>query len=137
MLARDKSTVGKLVYEKDPFKREMARIRGVNNYLNQRKTNTKPERQFKQWLEDHNINYIEQFRKVGNAHPYDFLLKDYNLLVEIDGHYYHTLPKQILKDQKQTQEALDRGFNIVRIDTEQLKNNNGDYSIWLNKYIKS
>ena len=133
--ARDKKTTGKMVWL-DESRREQQRIRSTNNYLKRRKFDTQPEREFKQWCSIHNIRYIEQYRKVGNAHPYDFFLPDYNLLVEIDGHYWHSKPKQKEKDKKHVDDAIRRGYNIVRIDTEELKEANGDYNKWL-KILKN
>lgn len=133
--ARDKSVVGKITWS-DKTRRERQRINSINNYLKRRKFDTQPEREFKEWCIKHNIRYIDQYRKVGNAHPYDFFLQDYNLLVEIDGHYWHSKPKQKEKDQKHVDDAIRRGYNIVRIDTKELEEVNGDYNKWL-KILKN
>lgn len=114
-----------------PGRREYLRETSTRSYLNRRTSNTKPERDFKQWLEENNIKYIEQYRRVGNAHPYDFFLPEYNLIVEIDGHYWHSKPDQIVKDQQHVDDAISRGYNIVRICTKQLQELNGDYSKWI------
>lgn len=94
---------------------------GVQGYLARRTTRTKPEQLFAEFLERNNIEYEEQFRRVGNKHPYDFRLKDYNTLVEIDGHYWHSKPEQIAKDKKHTEDAISKGFHVLRICTSQLK----------------
>lgn len=133
--ARSSSEAAKLVFEKDPNKREVVRQRMIDHYVVNH-INTQPELDFIHWLNANNIKFIQQFRKVGNKHPYDFLLPDFNLLVEIDGSFWHNKPEQIEKDQLQTKQAIEAGFNIVRIDTEQLNKHNGDYSLWLNQYMK-
>ena len=132
--ARDKETVGKITWS-SLERRERQRLNGTRNYLKRRKFDTKPEKDFKTWCLKHNFRFVEQWRKVGNAHPYDFFLPDYNLLVEIDGHYWHTKPKQHEKDLKHVDDAIKRGYNIVRIDTEELKRADGDYMVWLKPYV--
>jgi G:T-mismatch repair DNA endonuclease (very short patch repair protein) len=51
------------------------------------KTNTKPERIFKQYLEGWGISYIQNYK--FKHHHFDFYLTDMNILVEIDGNYWH------------------------------------------------
>lgn len=51
------------------------------------KINTKPELKFKEILNELNINYIHNF-KFMNYH-FDFYLNDLDILVEIDGNYWH------------------------------------------------
>lgn len=55
--------------------------------LSEIKTNTKPERIFKQYLEEWNIPYIQNFK--FKHHHFDFYLTSMNILVEIDGNYWH------------------------------------------------
>jgi predicted nucleic acid-binding Zn ribbon protein len=54
-----------------------------------KKSPSKIEKQFKQYLEDNNINYIFQYR--SNEYPYlcDFYIPDYNLYIEIQGNWTH------------------------------------------------
>lgn len=115
----------------DDERREQARIRSTQAYLTRRKHGTAPELKFAQWLDDQGIPYVEQFRGVGNKHPYDFYLPTINTIVEIDGHYWHSKPKQKEKDHRHTKDAIDKGFRIIRICTKELQEANGDYSIWL------
>jgi very-short-patch-repair endonuclease len=49
--------------------------------------NTKPELEAKQYFDLNNINYIQQYA-ISGSH-YDFYLTDRNILVEIDGSYWH------------------------------------------------
>ena len=110
---------------------ETARQRGITNFLKQRKHGTKPELEFKEWLDSKSIDYVEQYRKVGNGHPYDFFIPSLNLLVEIDGFYWHQSDKQKIKDNNHTREAVERGYNIVRICTKELDENQKDYTKWI------
>ena len=117
-------------------KREEYRQRGYNLYLNARKYGTKPERDFNEWCISNDIMAIEQWRSVeGTNHPYDFLLPAYNLIVEIDGHYWHAMEKQKLKDEIHVDFAVKSGYNIVRICTNDLKAASGDYMKFLGEYI--
>jgi very-short-patch-repair endonuclease len=105
--------------------------RGINNYLNRRMHGTKPEIHFKEWLQTNNIKFIEQYRKVGNAHPYDFFLSERNLIVEIDGNYWHSKKEQRIKDIRFTRDALDKGYDIIRINTKDVDYKQSDYSKWI------
>jgi len=85
------------------------------------------EIKFKQILEKYNIKY-EQFYKINYNHSYkeyDFLLVDFNILVEIDGDFLHANPiyykkENLLEIQK------------INLENDKLKNNlaiNSGYSI--------
>lgn len=88
-------------------------------------TNTKPELEVKKILEDNNINYEHQ-KYVGNK-LFDFYLPDYNLLIEVDGVFYHgkgikdedlkyDIQKGIrINDKFKDKLAKDRGFKLLRI----------------------
>lgn len=113
-----------------PEVRENLRRKSTASYL-QRKTDTKPEREFKKWLNSRGIFYLHQYRIGARGHPYDFYFPDYNLIVEIDGHYWHQKVEQKVKDKLHVDLALKAGYDIVRIDTKDLKNRDGDYLFWL------
>jgi very-short-patch-repair endonuclease len=127
---RTKSQIMQNRLDNDIF-REQLRQNGINSYLNRRYSSTQPELHFEGWLKKNDIRYETQYREIGNKHPYDFFLCDYNLLVEIDGHYWHSKPKQAIKDQKHVDDAIRRGYNIVRICTKELKESNWDYTKWI------
>ena len=91
---------------------------GVKAYEARRRTDTKPERLFKDFLIRNGIRYQEQFRGVGNKHPYDFRIVDTNIIVEIDGYFWHNKPKQKVKDERHTKEANDAGYIVLRICTK-------------------
>ena len=130
IVSRTKSEILKERFN-DPKFREKVRQNNIKNYLKRRKYNTKPEQDFVYYCQSNNIEFIEQYRHVGNGHPYDFFLPKYNLLVEIDGTYWHSFPKQQLKDQQHVDDAIKKGYNIVRIDTTELAQSQGDYNKWL------
>ena len=133
--ARTKSENAKWLYENNEQYREYVQQRNIESYLKRRKYSTKPEREFADFCKANNIRYVEQYRRVGNKHPYDFFLVDYNLLVEIDGTYWHSDPQQKAKDSLHVEQALKAGYNIVRIDTSELQKQKGDYWKWLSNWI--
>lgn len=112
-------------------RREQLRQAGIKSYLERKKFGTQPELDFEKWMKEKNIKFEEQYRKIGNGHPYDYFLKDYNLLVEIDGYFWHNKKKQKEKDKKHNNDAIAKGYRIVRICTKKLKECNGDYSKWI------
>jgi len=61
------------------------------------KTDTKPELEFKSILDKLQINYIHPYTvDLGKRHAsIDFYLPDYNMLIEVDGEYWH--PKDFSK----------------------------------------
>ena len=126
---RSKSTITTALNLR-PGVKEKQRARGVELYLNRKYYNTKPELIFEAWLKHNNVKYEQQYRKVGNGHPYDFFLKDYNLLVEVDGHYWHSKPKQQVKDKEHDEFAISKGYNIIRISTKDFNKDN-DFSKWI------
>lgn len=127
---RSISDANKLIWTDE--KRAQARETGINNYLNSRKKDTLPERKFYEWalLNKHNI--IKQYKIIGSHHPYDFFLPDKNLLVEIDGTFWHSLPKQKIRDTAQVEYAVNSGYNIIRIDATQASKCNYDFNSWIN-----
>ena len=50
---------------------------------------SKIEKEFKQWLDDNNINYIKEYH--SNDYPFrcDFYFPDHDLYLEIQGHQTH------------------------------------------------
>lgn len=55
--------------------------------LSKTKTNTKPERKLKEILQNNSINFKQSYKYEG--YYFDFYLIDYNILIEVDGNYWH------------------------------------------------
>lgn len=117
-------------------KRRVASENGVKNYLKSKKTDTLPELRFKEWLMLNNLNYHAQYRKTGIPHPYDFFIPKLNLLVEIDGTFWHSVSLQKEKDTKQVEHAIKKGYNIVRVDVTEVSKKNYDFNDWIFKENK-
>ena len=81
-------------------------------------TNTKPELKMKDILNDLNIPFEHQFR-LGN-HLYDFHIPNTNILIEVDGDYWHGNPKKFKKLNKIQQKIKQRDIKHNKI----AKNNN-------------
>lgn len=75
---------------------------------------TKPERDFAQWCEDNNVPYTRQYQIEKGMHNYDFKIEGTNLIVEIDGVYWHSTPEQKLKDLQFEEEANKNGLTLLR-----------------------
>lgn len=131
VVLRSKSEIMRRRIENTPNYSELMRDYSTKGYLSRRQRGTKPELHFKTWLQNNNVVYVEQYRKVGNAHPYDFFLPEHNLLVEIDGHYWHSKPEQQIKDTQHVEDAISKGYKIVRICTKELEEHSGDYTKWI------
>jgi very-short-patch-repair endonuclease len=84
---------------------------------------TKPEINFENELKLNNIEYIMQYYVGG--FPFDFYLPNENLLIEIDGEFYHPLSEDDCKypiqfhnynrDIRKTKVAIDNGYTLKRI----------------------
>ena len=85
---------------------------------------TKPELAFQEYLEANHINFTKQVivETTSGKVIYDFYLTDLNLLVEIDGEYWHTKSlKQIQRDTFKTKAALAMGYDMLRISDKDLR----------------
>jgi very-short-patch-repair endonuclease len=92
---------------------------------------TKPELKCEQILKDNNLKYKKQFRLSNRL--YDFYLPDYNLLIEVDGIFYHgkNIKDEDLKydmqkksrriDKLKNKLAEDNGFNLLRVWEDEIE----------------
>lgn len=108
----------------------------------------KTEQIVKKFLEENYTNVISQVKfewcKDKNHLPFDFLLEDLNLIIEVDGRQ-HFKQVQKWKSPKETHArdilkmkvALDQGYSIIRIFQEDIYNNSIDWKKLLKEYIKN
>ena len=88
--------------------------------------NTKPELLFKNYLNENNIEYIQQYEVIdrnGGKWLYDFYLPFKKLLVEIDGEYWHTKDAQYNRDLIKNKLANESGHSLLRISNNNLNFN--------------
>ena len=104
-----------------------------NVKMNQKGFISKPEKITKQWLIEHNIDYIPQYRVQHEdlIRYVDFYIPHLYLFIEIDGSYWHKDTKDL--DKKKDLLAKKYGFNTLRIsDTEDIKKVYQNILIWYN-----
>lgn len=102
-----------------------------NNAIRQHKNNpgpwkgTKPELKMKEILKSLDIPFIPQFYLKEAKHVFDFRIKGTNILIEVDGRYYHTLPGRRKKDYGINRLAKKLGYRVLRFwDKDIMKNEN-------------
>jgi very-short-patch-repair endonuclease len=88
------------------------------------KTESKLEKEFQSILNGLGISYIFQY--IVNGYNYDFYIPDKNILIEVDGDWWHCNPElniqPVYESQKHTIEhdliknkiALDNGYQLLR-----------------------
>lgn len=96
---------------------------GVFRNKNWKYHSTSIEEFFIQECEKINLTYKRQYPIEKCGHQYDFYLPKFNLLVEMDGEYFHNFPNQKIKDLEQMRRCEELGYNIVRITDKQIKQN--------------
>lgn len=72
-------------------------------------------------LDKLDVMYVQQYRLPGYARVYDFYISDQNLLVEVDGMYWHSLYDAKCVDAEKDYVAVMRGFRILRIKEEDME----------------
>ncbi len=87
-------------------------------------------------LDSYRIEYIPQFRPPETTFPYDIYIPSLNLLIEVDGWYWHHSSFAISigapeRDVRKTQVAKDLGYNIIRFREDDLN------SIGANELVKT
>ena len=98
-----------------------------------RKTKTVPEITFEKILKQFNVFYEDQ-KTVGYL-IYDFFVPSKNLLVEVDGDYYHANPskytpeqlnemqkRNVLRDNRKNILAKGMGYDLVRFWEDEIIN---------------
>jgi very-short-patch-repair endonuclease/DNA-binding CsgD family transcriptional regulator len=120
---RNYKEAGAVLYEQHPEKIELHREQlydRITNFGNYHK-DTWIELYFKEWCNSKDIGFIHQFQIEKNTHRFDFLIEGTNIIVEMDGVFWHSSPEQIERDKGFVQYANDNGYKVVRITDEELK----------------
>lgn len=113
-------------------KKARKRIKSKIRALEQPKENTKPELYTKKLLEQLNVVFIQQYELSGFY--YDFFLPEHNVLIEVNGDYFHSNPtkyvrskwnrmqkKNYKRDKIKLAVALRKGYRIFYIWESDLK----------------
>ncbi len=96
---------------------------------------TKPERQFASWCKEHNIQYERQYQIDKGMHRYDFKILGTNILVEIDGEYWHSSTEQKKKDREFEGQAAENGLTVLRFSDIVINNTKTKCFEELFKYV--
>jgi len=122
------------IYWNDPIHRDEQRTRRViylQKYLYDKPSNL--EISFCNVLDTLNIQY--DFQYIVSGFNYDIKIKDKNILIEIDGDFYHCNPIKYLTptcdvqkntvrhDKVKNKIAKDNGYKLIRIWENDIKNN--------------
>ena len=94
---------------------------GVLSQTHHNKRKTAPEKEFAEWCDSNQIEYIFQFQIKKLSHRYDFFIPKRNLLVEIDGVFWHSNEKRQALDRKFEDEAESFGFSIIRFTDKNIR----------------
>lgn len=96
---------------------------------------SKLEEKFKLILDILDIKYQHTFYIKPIKAFYDFYLPDYNILIEVDGDFWHCHPikypqaeystqqRNIIRDQEKNQWAQDNGYKLLRFWEDDINNN--------------
>jgi len=74
---------------------------------------SRPEREFFDALERQGVIVIRQHR-VGR-YTIDGFVPEWNLAIEVDGAYWHSLPRMVERDRRKTAYLAKRGLRVTRI----------------------
>lgn len=129
---RDYSSASKNLYEMRPELRyEIVQKSGPRN------TTSSLEYMFIFWCQDNKVGYEFQYRidESDILHRYDFYIPKYNLIVEIDGDYWHNQEMIKMKDKIYDEVAVSHGYDIIRFLGSTIKNTKGKcFNVLLEKY---
>ena len=77
---------------------------------------SKPEKQMQSILQELNINFIKHKPIINIEHGYqcDIFIPEYNLIIEVDGLYWHNYPYGREIDHIRSKELIDAGYSVLR-----------------------
>jgi len=126
--------------QSDETKEKMSgshKINWENGNIGKKHYSSKLENKFEDnILKPLNIEYKKFFKIKSFKYFYDFYIPQYNIIIEVDGDFFHSNPKfypngpiyktQIennLRDQLKTQAALNNGYKLLRFWESDINNN--------------
>lgn len=99
-------------YETDKGK-AIRRKQGYLSIKAQRRTESSIERKMREELTRRVITF-EQEKPFLERYFIDFYLPEYNIAIECDGDYWHSLPNVVSKDRRRDSEFKKRGVEVLR-----------------------
>jgi len=75
-------------------------------------------------IQQNNLNfiYVGNGEKIIDGFNPDFIHKSKKIIIEVNGNYWHSLPKMIKKDKRKLKAYKKNGFNTIVIWEKELKN---------------
>lgn len=104
--------------------KKLRQANGVKAYLTCAKNKTRRtsiEIKMAEELERRGIEYIEQYN-LGDKFVLDFLLPDFNIVIECDGDYWHRLPKAVARDKSKNAYIKACGYSLYRFWESEINN---------------
>lgn len=97
---------------------------------------SKPEKLFQEELIKRNIAFKKhKYIKIQHAYQCDIFIEP-NIVIEIDGDYWHNKSENIIKDKIRNKELIENGYKIFRIKTSYFLNKKYEVNqININKFI--
>ena len=89
-----------------------------------KRTETWIEKLFEEYCKRKDIPYEKQYRINLSGHRYDFKVFD-NIIVELDGAYWHNTDKQKALDERHDMLAKNQGYDIIRFSDILIKETKG------------
>ena len=112
---------------KQLYKDEPERIENLKEYRkNQKRVYiSKHEKLFKKYLEKNNIKFKPQkfISNIKNMFRCDFFVYP-NIVVEIDGEYWHNLSENKKRDEIRTKQMIEKGYIVIRVESSEIYNSN-------------
>lgn len=93
--------------------------RSLYVYLSDKYVDTTIEIAMENEFKRRNIPYVKQY--AVNMFAADFYLPDYNLIIECDGDYWHSLDHQITKDKRKNSHYQTLGYSVYRYWEHEIK----------------
>ncbi|MEK9207915.1 MAG: DUF559 domain-containing protein [Patescibacteria group bacterium] len=95
---------------------------GLKGLISQSKRKqTKPEKIIIDKLNEDKINHISQYL-VNSKFLVDEYLPDKNLIIEVDGNYWHSLSRVVKKDKAENAYLKKCGYKVIRIPEDEVSN---------------
>lgn len=98
-------------------------------YMHSRKETT-PERIVRETLEAIGIKFNQE-HKIGRYYA-DFFIPEQNLVIEVDGTYWHSLPSVIKRDEAKDEYYKAMGYKVVRVAESKVKDFRKRYAKFVN-----
>jgi len=123
---KDNPKGGKWTKERRDRTSILMKIRWANGLFTPttfRKKETSLERVVRQTLEKLEIPFKSKWWLAATGwrpKEYDFFLPDSNLLIEVDGKYWHSLPENVVNDEYKNKFAAHMNYSLLRIPEERV-----------------